>query len=72
MLTGSYTSPIEFEERDWRRFFSRFSGGSFGGNLLLVEALRGVVGRKGCTVGQLCLAWWLAQGDDVFLIPSCE
>jgi aryl-alcohol dehydrogenase-like predicted oxidoreductase len=68
MLTGRYTSPIDFEEGDWR-FFSWFSAGSFGGDLLLVEALRRVVGRKGCTVGQLYLAWLLAQGEDVFLIP---
>jgi aryl-alcohol dehydrogenase-like predicted oxidoreductase len=69
MLTGRYKSPDDFEETDGRRFLPRFSAENFGKNLLLVEALRGLAERKGCSVGQLCLAWLLAQGDDVFPIP---
>jgi aryl-alcohol dehydrogenase-like predicted oxidoreductase len=28
--------------------------------------------RKGCTPGQLALAWLLAQGDDVVAIPGTK
>lgn len=39
-------------------------------NLELVEAVRSIAQRKGCTPGQLALAWVHAQGDDVFTIPG--
>lgn len=32
-----------------------------------IEAL---ASRKGCTAGQLCLAWVLAQGPEFFVIPG--
>lgn len=28
--------------------------------------------RKGCTPGQLTLAWILAQGEDFFVIPGTK
>ena len=36
----------------------------------MVEKLRAVATRKGCTPSQLALAWVLAQGDDVVPIPG--
>jgi aryl-alcohol dehydrogenase-like predicted oxidoreductase len=39
-------------------------------NLELVEAVKGIAQKKGCTPGQLALAWVHAQGDDVFTIPG--
>ena len=66
---GRYKSPDDFEETDERRFLPKFNAENFGRNLLLVEALRELAGRKGCSVRQLCLAWLLAQGVDVFPIP---
>ena len=46
----------DFEEDDFRRGYARYQGENFGKNLVLVKQLRGVVERKGCTVGQLTLA----------------
>ena len=31
----------------------------------LVRGLKEIAEKKGCTAGQLSLAWLLAQGDDV-------
>jgi aryl-alcohol dehydrogenase-like predicted oxidoreductase len=69
MLTGRYRTAGDFGEGDRRQFFPRFSAENFGRNLELVEALKGCAERKGCSVGQLILAWLLAQGEDVFPIP---
>ena len=33
-------------------------------NLKLVDAVRAIADEKGCTPGQLALAWVLAQGDS--------
>lgn len=71
-LTGAYTSPADFEEGDFRRMSPRFSTENFPKNLKLVEELRKVAGRKGCSTGQLVLAWLLAQGEDVIPIPGTK
>jgi len=63
-LTGTIKSRDDFGEKDARRMFPRFSEENFGGNLRLVEGLAEVAKEKGCTPGQLVLAWILAQGDD--------
>lgn len=39
-------------------------------NLRLVDKLKAVADRKGCTPGQLALSWVHHQGDDVFPIPG--
>jgi aryl-alcohol dehydrogenase-like predicted oxidoreductase len=62
-LTGTIKSRDDFDEMDMRRIQARFSEENFGDNLKLVEALSSVAKEKGCTPGQLALAWVLAQGD---------
>ena len=39
-------------------------------NVAVVDQLAELAKSKGATVGQLCLAWLLAQGDDIFPIPG--
>lgn len=39
-------------------------------NQLLVDKLKLIAQRKGCTAGQLALSWVHHQGDDVFPIPG--
>jgi aryl-alcohol dehydrogenase-like predicted oxidoreductase len=39
-------------------------------NLALVDAVEGIAKKKGCSVGQLALAWLHAQGPDVIPIPG--
>lgn len=43
----------------------RFSQENFHKNLELVDSLKKIADKQGCTPGQLSLAWLLAQGDDV-------
>jgi aryl-alcohol dehydrogenase-like predicted oxidoreductase len=43
---------------------------NFPKNLKLVESLTHIAESKGCTPGQLTLAWLLAQGDDILPIPG--
>ncbi len=38
----------------------------------LVRRVEAIAQRKGCTPGQLALAWLLAQGPDVIPIPGTK
>ncbi|MGA2838228.1 MAG: aldo/keto reductase [Acidimicrobiales bacterium] len=71
-LTGDITSPEDFPEGDFRKFQPRFSGENFAHNLELVDRVRDLAVAKGCTPGQLALAWVLARGDDVVPIPGTK
>ncbi|MGY1737518.1 aldo/keto reductase [Geodermatophilus sp. SYSU D00684] len=71
-LTGAITSPDDFADDDWRRTHPRFTGEAFAANLRLVDAVRALAAEKGCTPGQLALAWVLAQGPDVVPIPGTK
>jgi aryl-alcohol dehydrogenase-like predicted oxidoreductase len=71
-LTGQITSIDDLDADDFRRHSPRFQGDNFGRNLELVAAVRSMASDKGCTAGQLALAWVLAQGDDVVPIPGTK
>ncbi|MGX5656531.1 aldo/keto reductase [Geodermatophilus nigrescens] len=71
-LTGAITGPDDFAEDDWRRTHPRFIGEAFAANLRLVDAVRAMAEERGCTPGQLALAWVLAQGPDVVPIPGTK
>jgi aryl-alcohol dehydrogenase-like predicted oxidoreductase len=71
-LTGAITSPADFGDDDFRKNNPRFQGENFDANLRLVEEVRSLAADKGCTAGQLALAWVMAQGDDVVPIPGTK
>jgi aryl-alcohol dehydrogenase-like predicted oxidoreductase len=71
-LTGAIKSPDDFDENDFRRNNPRFQGENFTKNLELVDAVRALAEQKGCTAGQLALAWVMAQGEDVVPIPGTK
>ena len=71
-LTGQITSSEGFPEGDFRGNLPRFRGKNFIHNLELVDKVRSLANEKGCTPGQLALAWVLAQGDDVVPIPGTK
>jgi aryl-alcohol dehydrogenase-like predicted oxidoreductase len=71
-LTGQITSLDDFAADDFRRQNPRFMGDNFAKNLDLVEQVRKLAADKGCTPGQLALAWVLAQGPDVVPIPGTK
>ncbi|HSM97709.1 MAG TPA: aldo/keto reductase [Gallionella sp.] len=71
-LTGAITRPEQFAADDYRRNSPRFQGANFSKNLALVEKVKQLAERKGCTPGQLALAWVLAQGEDIVPIPGTK
>ena len=71
-LTGAITSPDQFEDDDYRKTSPRFQGENFVRNLMLVEKVKELAAQKGCTAGQIALAWVLAQGDDIVPIPGTK
>ena len=71
-LTGTIAKPEDFAADDYRRHSPRFQGDNVARNLALVEKVREFALQKGCTPGQLALAWVLAQGDDLVPIPGTK
>jgi aryl-alcohol dehydrogenase-like predicted oxidoreductase len=71
-LTGQITSPDDFPEGDFRGNLPRFTGDNFTHNIELVDRVRSLASEKGCTPGQLALAWVLSRGDDVVPIPGTK
>ena len=71
-LTGRFTKPDDFDEDDFRRHHPRFQGENFQRNLDLVARVREIADEKGCTPGQLALAWVMRQGEDVVPIPGTK
>jgi aryl-alcohol dehydrogenase-like predicted oxidoreductase len=71
-LTGQIRTPADFAEDDFRRNNPRFQGENFQKNLALVEKVGVLARQKGCTPGQLALAWVMAQGGDVVPIPGTK
>lgn len=71
-LTGRYKSIDDFEPDDFRRTVPRFQGENFDKNLELVRKFEEFASKKGVTSSQLCLAWVLAQGDDIVAIPGTK
>ena len=71
-LTGAIARPEDFAPDDYRRTSPRFQGENFARNLALVQAVKDIAARIGCSAGQLALAWVLAQGEDIVPIPGTK
>jgi aryl-alcohol dehydrogenase-like predicted oxidoreductase len=71
-LAGRFASSTDLDTGDWRAGLPRYGGESLAANLRLAEAVKAMAAAKGCTPAQLCLAWVLAQGDDVVPIPGTK
>jgi len=71
-LTGQIKRYEDLAPDDYRRYSPRFQGENFQKNLDLVSKIEQIAGEKGCTPGQLALAWLLAQGEDIVPIPGTK
>jgi aryl-alcohol dehydrogenase-like predicted oxidoreductase len=71
-LTGRFRSVDDLPADDWRRRHPRFQGDNFDRNLAIVERVRTLASRKGCTPAQLAIAWVLARGNDIVPIPGSK
>jgi aryl-alcohol dehydrogenase-like predicted oxidoreductase len=72
MLTGRFRSRAEFGPEDYRQWSPRFAEGAFEQNLELALRAAALAEKKGCTAGQLALAWLLAQGPEIVPIPGTK
>ena len=50
----------------------RYSAENFPKNLALVDKISELAKQKGITPAQITLAWILAQGDDIIVIPGTK
>jgi len=72
LLAGVVPDFANLAEGDTRKRHPRFEGENFAKNRVLVERVEAIAADKRCTVAQLCLAWLLAQGEDVIPIPGTK
>lgn len=69
-LTGTAKPAGSYDATDMRNVDPRWQPGNYEKNLAAVEELRALAAVRGETVGQLALAWLLAQRDDLVPIPG--
>ncbi|UTW11901.1 aldo/keto reductase [Marinobacterium rhizophilum] len=69
-LTGSLENPQQLAENDLRRSMPRFSSQNYPANLKLLDEYQRIAREAGCSMGQLALAWLLAQDEHVIPIPG--
>jgi aryl-alcohol dehydrogenase-like predicted oxidoreductase len=69
-LTGEVKPGSEYPDDDMRSFDPRWQGEDFERNAAAVAALKELAAEKEITVGQLALAWLLAQKDYIVPIPG--
>jgi aryl-alcohol dehydrogenase-like predicted oxidoreductase len=72
LLAGVVPDFANLAQGDTRARHPRFAGDNFSKNRVFVEGLEAIAADKRCTVAQLCLAWLLAQGEDVIPIPGTK
>lgn len=70
-LAGRIKSRSDLDPNDFRFFLHRFSEENFEDNLHLADILASMTQRKGCTPGQLSLAWVLARGEGKITSTLC-
>ena len=69
-LTGTVDATTEFSDGDIRAGLPRFTVEAREANLALVERVRGVAQRRDASLGQIALAWLLAQAPSIVPIPG--
>ncbi|TFK21743.1 Aldo/keto reductase [Coprinopsis marcescibilis] len=69
LLTGRYRSLDDFEPEDFRR---QIPMRNFDKIMTLVENIKGIADKHNATPAQVSLAWLLAQGNDIFVIPGTK
>jgi aryl-alcohol dehydrogenase-like predicted oxidoreductase len=70
LLTGRYKSYDDIAGDPFLSVMPRFSQKNFPSILALVEKLKSIADRKGCSTPQVTMAWLMARGDDIIPIPG--
>ena len=71
-LTGTISAEARFGSDDFRSTLPRFGPEAVAKNQGIVEAVRAVAARRGVTAAQIALAWVLARGEHVLVIPGTQ
>jgi aryl-alcohol dehydrogenase-like predicted oxidoreductase len=71
-LTGTLRSVEDLDEADFRRYQPRFQDDNLAANVAIVEVVDELAQAKGCTPGQIALAFVHAAGRDVAPIPGTK
>ena len=72
LLTGQVHKVADIPADDRRRQHPRFEEKNLERNVEFVKRIEQFARDKGCTPGQLVLAWLLAQGRDIVPIPGTK
>jgi aryl-alcohol dehydrogenase-like predicted oxidoreductase len=73
LLTARVPEDLtKLDPGDTRARHPRYAGENFARNRELVRRIEAIAVEKGCTPGQLALAWLLAQGRDIVAIPGTK
>jgi aryl-alcohol dehydrogenase-like predicted oxidoreductase len=71
-LLGGVVDQNAMAPTDARRRHPRFAAENLAHNLALVRGIEEIAQDRHCTLGQLALAWLLAQGEDIVPIPGTK
>jgi len=71
-LTGTIAADARFGPEDFRATLPRFRPEAVAENQRFVEGVRAVAQRRGVTAAQIALAWVLARGEHVLVIPGTQ
>ncbi|MFI7058882.1 aldo/keto reductase [Streptosporangium canum] len=71
-LPGTVRSPEQFDDTDWRKSNPRFTGENFQRNLALADEVQVIAAEAGASPAQVALAWLLARGEHIALIPGTK
>jgi aryl-alcohol dehydrogenase-like predicted oxidoreductase len=70
MLSGAIRTAKDLPSGRAPRLASRFSEEQFEKSLALVDEWTDLAKQQHCTPAQLCMAWLMAQGDNIIPIPG--
>ncbi|MEW2285018.1 aldo/keto reductase [Streptomyces sp. NPDC047841] len=71
-LSGLIAGPGDLPKADGRHRLPRFQPEAIAANQAIVDRVRAVADRLGATVAQVAIAWVLAQGEHVGVIPGTK
>ncbi len=69
-LTGKLRDTSTMPPKDIRLGMPRFQADHYPKNLRLLDGLGALAREQGCTMGQLAMAWVLAQGSHIVALPG--
>mgnify|MGYP003384864924 CR=1 FL=1 len=71
-LTGGIKHRADLQPGDWRLDNPRFQQGAIESNRPLIDEINQISANKGVSSAQISLAWLLAQGEDIAMIPGTK